>query len=179
MFGERPPSKVDRSLGRKCSTDAFGSTADPRELDLDAVDLPVELACQTADDRVQHVRPFSGTAPAPVWFAATCTARCAVDDGPRHTGLVDDRTAEAVSGFAQACGSIVWTPGLGNSPTPPRPQGQIDAASLPSSSRACSSAVKVRFATRQASETQSSGLRFHRWTTPCSVTAVMAEPSLA
>ncbi len=117
--------------------------------------------------------------PARVCFAAAYSARRAVDDGPRHTGLVGDRIAEAASGFDQASGSIVSTPGLGNSPTPPGTQGQIDAASLPSSSRACSSAVTVRFATRQASETQSTGLRFHRWTTPCSVTAVMAEPSLA
>ena len=34
-----------------------GSTEDPRELDLDVADPPVELACKPAADRVHHVRP--------------------------------------------------------------------------------------------------------------------------
>lgn len=36
---------------------ADGSAADLRELNLDAVDLPVEMACHTADSWVRHVRP--------------------------------------------------------------------------------------------------------------------------
>jgi hypothetical protein len=37
---------------------AFGSTAGLHQLNLDAVDLPVELTCHTADDWVRHGRPF-------------------------------------------------------------------------------------------------------------------------
>jgi hypothetical protein len=34
-----------------------GSTAGLRELNIDAVGLPVELACHAADDWVRHGRP--------------------------------------------------------------------------------------------------------------------------
>ena len=56
-FGERPLIGADRSLARKRASDAYGSWAGLHQLNLDAEDLPVDLACRTADDRVRLGRP--------------------------------------------------------------------------------------------------------------------------
>jgi hypothetical protein len=47
--GKRRFFQVDRSFGQRTTTDSYGSMAGLRELHLDAVDLPVELKCHTAD----------------------------------------------------------------------------------------------------------------------------------
>ena len=61
-LAERPllSSNVDRQLSTleiRTMNVAEGSAVDLRELNLDAEDLPVEMACHTADSWVRHVRP--------------------------------------------------------------------------------------------------------------------------